>query len=178
MNIPALQTFEQFEQYEDDGMRHDLLKGEHIVQPPLNIRQSRIQHDLYHLLRPWVHQQRLGDMLILAGFKLSSDTFLQPDVSFLRTAQLLAADPDGYLEGSPALAIQIVTDSNMGARLDLKTEQYFAHGSEEVWIVYPKTRNVQLNYPDGTSKTFAKGELRSDLFPGWSTPVASLFPNS
>ena len=116
-------------------------------------------------------------MLILAGFRLSSDTFLQPDVSFLRTAQLQAADPDGYLEGSPALAIQIVTDSNVGARLDLKTEQYFAHGSEEVWIVYPKTRNVRLNYRDGTSKTVAEGELRSDLFPGWSILVASLFPN-
>ena len=118
MNIPALQTFEQFEQYEDDGMRHEFLKGEHIVQPPL-----------------------------------------------------------GYLEGSPALAIEIVTDSDVGSRLDLKTEEYFAHGSEEVWIIYPKTRNVRVNYPDGRSKIIAEGELRPDLFAGWPTPVASLFPD-
>jgi len=31
-----------------------------------------------------------------AGFKLSSDTWLQPDVSFLRTFQIDASDPDGY----------------------------------------------------------------------------------
>jgi Uma2 family endonuclease len=175
MSTPALQTFEQFEQYEDDGMRHELLKGEHIVQLPPTVRQSNIQHDLQDRLRRYVQQERLGEVYILAGFKLSSDTFLQPDVSFLRSKQLDAADPDGYLEGAPAVALLIPSDSSLAVHLDLKMEQYFEHGSEEVWIVYPKTRKVRMHYPDGRSQTVAEGELRSDLFPGWSIPVDSLF---
>ena len=177
MSTRTLQTFEQFEQFQDDGMKHELLKGEHIVLPPANSRHSDIQHRLLHLLYPYIKQHQLGDVRIETGFKLSSDTWLQPDVSFLRAAQIQATAPRRPYEGAPAIAIEVVSDSNTPARLNLKKELYFTHGSEEVWIVYPKTKMVQQHYPDGTSHTFSEGELRSDLFPGWSTPVASLFPD-
>src|SRR5450755_1737014 len=114
---------------------------------------------------------RLGEVHIEAGFKLSADTWLQPDVSFIRAAQIQKTDPNGYCEGSPALAVEVASDSNTAAQLDLKIELYFAHGSEEVWVVYPKTRRIRLHYPDGSSKTVAGTELRSDLFPDWSVPV-------
>ena len=175
MSTRTLQTFEQFEQFQDDGMKHELLKGEHIVLPPANSRHSDIQHRLLHLLYPYIKQHQLGDVRIEAGFKLSSDTWLQPDVSFLRAAQIQATAPRRPYEGAPAIAIEVVSDSNTPARLDLKKEQYFAHGAEEVWIVYPDAMHVRLHYPDGGNKTVTEGELRSDLFPGWSIPVDSLF---
>ena len=53
MSTRTLQTFEQFEQFQDDGMKHELLKGEHIVLPPANSRHSDIQHRLLHLLYSW-----------------------------------------------------------------------------------------------------------------------------
>jgi Uma2 family endonuclease len=175
MSTRTLVTFEQFEQFHDDGMKHELLKGEHIVVPPAKSRHSTIQHKLRDLLRPYVQEHRLGDVRIETGFKLSSNTWLQPDVSFLRAAQMNATDPDGYYEGAPALAIEVASESNTAAKLALKKELYFAHGSEEVWIVYPKDRTVLVHLLDGTSKTVAATELRSDLFPGWSIPVDSLF---
>jgi Uma2 family endonuclease len=176
MSTRTLQTFEQFEQFQDDGMKHELLKGEHIVLPPAKVRHGRIQQKLSDVLRPYVHQHKLGEVHIEHGFKLAADTWLEPDVSFVREAQIQVTDLDGYYEGSPAVAIEVVSDSNTPAKLNLKKELYFTHGSEEVWIVYPKTRTVRQHYPDGTSKTVVEGELQSDLFPGWSTPVASLFP--
>lgn len=175
MSTRTLQTFEQFEQFQDDGMKHELLKGEHIVLPPARSRHTRIQQKLSDVLRPYVREHELGEVHIEAGFRLSSDTWLQPDVSFLRAAQLQASDPDGYYEGAPAMAIEVASESNTAAQLDLKMEQYFAHGSEEVWVVYPKTRRIRLHYPDGDSKTVSSTELRSDLFPGWSIAVDSLF---
>ena len=143
--------------------------------PPAKIRHGRIQQKLSDVIRPYVHKHNLGEVHIENGFKLTADTWLEPDVSFVRTAQIQVSDLDGYYEGSPALAIEVVSDSNTPARLNLKKELYFTHGSEEVWIVYPKTRVVQQHYSDGTSHTSSEGELRSDLFPGWSTPVDSLF---
>jgi Uma2 family endonuclease len=175
MSTRTLQTFEQFEQFQDDGMKHELLKGEHIVLPPPKPRHSNVQHRLLFLLWAYVKEHQLGIVRIESGFRLSSDTWLEPDVSFLRAAQIQANDPDHYYDGAPALAIEVVSDSNTPVQLDLKMQQYFAHGSEEVWIVYPKTGTVRLHYPDGTSKTVAEGDLRSDLFPGWSIPVDSLF---
>jgi Uma2 family endonuclease len=66
-------------------------------------------------------------------------------------------------------------DSNTAAELDLKTELYFANGSSEVWVVYPKTRKVLVHLADGNIRTVAGGELRSDLLPGLSVSVEALF---
>jgi Uma2 family endonuclease len=175
MDTRTLQTFEQFEQYHDDGMKHELLKGEHIVAPPPKFRHSNVQHKLLHLLWPFVQQHQLGDVRIETGFKLSADTWLQPDVSFIRTAQIQTTDPNGYCEGAPTLAIEVASDSNTAAQLDLKIEQYFAHGSDEVWVVYPKTRKVLVHVADGGIRTIAGSELRSDLFPGSTVQVDALF---
>jgi Uma2 family endonuclease len=175
MDARTLVTFEQFEQFPDDGMKHELLKGEHVVVPPPKSRHTRIQQKIQDAFRPFVREHRLGEVHIEAGFRLTSDTWLQPDVSFVRSSQIQSSDPSGYYQGAPALAIEIVSDSNTAAQLDLKTELYFANGSSEVWVVYPKTRKVLVHRADGDIQTIATGELRSDLLPGWSVPVETLF---
>jgi Uma2 family endonuclease len=173
MPVPALLTFEQFEQYEDDGMVHELIQGEHVVTPPPRILRSLVRHNLHDALRPYVREHQLGEFYITAGFKLSSDTFLKTDVSFIRTAQLARTKPDGYFEGAPALAIEVASESNTAAQLDLKMELYFAHGAEDLWAVYPKTRRVRTHFPDGHSETLAD-DLKSALFPGWSAPMSAI----
>ncbi|HEV2689312.1 MAG TPA: Uma2 family endonuclease [Bryobacteraceae bacterium] len=143
--------------------------------PPATVRHSHVRHEIYDALEPFVRQRQIGDVHIVAGFLLSADTWLQPDVSFVRSPQVEVTDPDGYYQGSSAVAVEVASDSNMAEHLDRKIELYFAHGSEEVWIVYPKTRKVCVHYRDGTSRTVAGSELRSDVFPGWSIAVDTLF---
>jgi Uma2 family endonuclease len=174
MGVSTSLTFQEFEKYQDDGMKHELLKGEHIALPPAKFRHSNVQHGLLRVLQPYVDEHRLGDIRIEAGFKLSADTWLQPDVSFIRKSQIAGTAPDGYLEGAPALAIEVASDSNTAAQLDLKMELYFAHGAEEVWVIYPKTRRVRAHFPDGHSETLSGG-LQSALFPGWSAPLSAVF---
>jgi Uma2 family endonuclease len=108
------------------------------------------------------------------GFLLSADTFLLPAGCFIRMAHLKRTDRDGYVQGSPALAIEVASESNTAAQLDRKIEQYSAHGAEEVWVAYPETRKIRIHFPDGRSRT-ASGVLESDLFPGWSVPVSAIF---
>ena len=175
MGARTLVTFEQFEQFPDDGMKHELLERHHIVVPPPKSRHTRIQQKIQDVLRPFVRENRLGELHIEAGFRLASDTWLQLDVSFLRSSQIQSSDPSGYYQGAPAIAIEIASDSNTAPQLDLKTEPYFANGSSEVWVVYPKTRKVLVHLADGNIRTVATGELHSDLLPGWSVPVDDLF---
>ena len=174
MSARTLLTFEQFEQLHDDGLKHELLEGEHIVVPPPKRRHTKVQQNTSDSLRPFVKRKALGEVYIEAGFKMSSETWLQPDVSFVRESQLRSGDPDGYFEGSPALAIEVASESNTAAQLDRKIEQYFAHGAEEVWVIYPETRKVRIHFPDGSSRT-ATDQLESALFPGWSAPVSAIF---
>jgi Uma2 family endonuclease len=175
MGARTLVTFEQFEQFPDDGMKHELLKGEHIVVPPPKSRHTRVQQKIQDVLRPFVREQRLGEVHIEAGFRLTLDTWFQPDVSFVRTSQIPSSDPSGYYQGAPAVAIEIVSDSNTAVQLDLKTELYFANGSSEVWVVYPKTKKVLVHRADGEIQTIATGDLRSDLLAGWAVLVETLF---
>lgn len=174
MATKTLLTFEQFEKYQDDGLKHELLNGEHIILPPPEFEHSRIQHNLLDALRPYVRQRQLGDVMMEVAFRLSPDACLQPDVSFVRSAQIKNVVPGTYLQGSPALAIEVASDSNTAAQLDLKMELYFAHGAEEVWVVYPKTQRVRAHFPDGHSETLAGG-LQSGLFPGWAAPLSAIF---
>jgi len=174
MSARTLLTFEQFEQLHDDGLKHELLGGEHIVLPPAKFYHNSLQHRILFLLHPYIVKHQMGEVRIEAGFKLSSDTWLQPDVSFIRTAQVQRPRPTGYIEGAPAIPIEVASESNTAAQLDRKIEQYFAHGSEEVWVVYPETGKIRIHFPDGSSRT-ASDELKSDIFPGWSVPLAAVF---
>jgi len=126
-----------------------------------------------HALEPFVALYQLGEIYIEAGFKLTPVTWLQPDVSFIRTAQIERTDPDGYFAGSPAIAIEAASESN-AAELDRKMELYFAHGAEEVWVVYPETRRIRIHLPDGTSR-IAGDPLQSDALPGSSTSSSGVF---
>jgi Uma2 family endonuclease len=174
MATKTLLTFEQFETFQDDGKKHELLEGEHISMPPPKRPHTRVQQNLQDALRPYVLKHRLGEVHIEAGFKLSPRTWLQPDVSFVRSAQMALGDPNEYYQGAPALAIEVASDSNTAAQLDLKMELYFAHGAEEVWVVFPQTRRVRAYFPNGHSETLAEN-LQSAVFPGWSAPLAAIF---
>ena len=145
MSAQTLLTFEQFAQFHDDGLKHELLGGEHIAGPPPKTRHTRIQENLVEALRPYVRQRNIGRVHMEAGFRLSPDTWLQPDVSMVRESQIKRSDPNEYYEGSPAIAIEVASESNTAAQLDRKMEQYFAHCSEEVWVFYPETRRIRIS---------------------------------
>ncbi len=174
MPTRTLLTFEQFEKYQDDGAKHELVQGEHITLPPPKLRHTRVQQNLQDALRPYVRDHGLGEVHIEAGFKLSPESWLQPDLSFVRAAQVQRADPNYYYQGAPALAIEVASESNTAAQLDLKMELYFAHGAEEVWIVYPQTNRVRAYFPDGHGETLAP-HLHSALFPGWTCELSAIF---
>jgi Uma2 family endonuclease len=52
-------------------------------------------------------------------------------------------------EGSPIIAIEIVSAGNSAEEIDRKTEAYLEEGAAEVWIVYPGTRTVKVFRKDG-----------------------------
>ncbi|HMD47658.1 MAG TPA: Uma2 family endonuclease, partial [Bryobacteraceae bacterium] len=167
-------SFEQFEQLHDDGLKHQLLEGELLVVAPPKTPHTLIAENLADALRPYVKAHFLGRVHVEAGFKLSTATWLQPEVSFVRNQQVQQSDPTQYYSGSPAIAIEVASESNTAAELDRKMELYFSHGAEEVWVVYPETRRIRIHLPDGTSRT-AGDPVQSDSLPGWSAAPSAIF---
>jgi Uma2 family endonuclease len=104
-------------------------------------------------------------------------TIRRPDVSFLTHDRLRSAPPDECFEGSPELAVEIISPRDKAAALERKTRQYFKAGAKLVWQIYPETRTVQVHRADGSAAVLdQQGALTApELFGDWSTPVSALF---
>jgi Uma2 family endonuclease len=83
----------------------------------------------------------------------------RPDVFVMDRARFhSAAAQDRYPEGSPELAIEVVSPSNSRKQLSDKIDVYLMHGSLAVWIVYPRKRTVVLWEAGGKSRDFRVGD--------------------
>jgi len=171
----SLLTFEEFALMPepDEAVKEELLDGELIQVPPPFIDHMDIAHQLHELLTPLPggsnRPVNLGRIYIETGYKIGSNSWLTPDVSVTHARQRR----DKYLEGAPALAVEVIGESNTAERMDRKVKKYLANGGIEVWVAYPKTQCVWV-FRRGYAKEFC-GELRSDFFPGVTIDLVSLF---
>jgi Uma2 family endonuclease len=173
-----LLSWAAFEQLPDDGMHREVIQGELIILPPPKWKHSDVARRANRALLS-LEDHGLGDVYVEAGYKLSDNppTWIQPDVSFLRAERVRASKQDGYLTGAPDLAIEIVSPSESARDLKRKVEALLAAGGQQIWVVYPESRRVNVFLRDGTSRIFRASDSLSlpDLLPGWELPVAKLF---
>jgi Uma2 family endonuclease len=107
------------------GIRHEVIKGS------LNMHwASRLPPDIA--------------MLPETTFRLSEDTFVEPDFVFFRRADGLAA-----LSPSTALLAVEVADSGLSYDLDRKTRIYAAAGVREVWVIEAKSLVAHIRRSPG-----------------------------
>jgi Uma2 family endonuclease len=138
--MPAtLMSIAEFESLPDEPGKQELLQGEVITMPPAQDLHSSIVHAFYEALRSVVPA---GRVRIEAGYRMSRDTWLQPDVSVMWPDQPIE---NGYRKGSPLIAIEVVSPGNTAEEIERKTAAYLRHGAEEVWIVYPGTRSMMIH---------------------------------
>ena len=176
MGATTLLTFEDFERLPDSPGKRELLDGELIEIPPAKARHSKIRHRIYGKLDPLVREQGLGDVYTVAGFKLGERHWVQPDVSRLvSTGQDQASDPEGYFDGAPRLAIEVISAAHTAESVDRKIATYFEYGCEDVWVFYPKTRRTWVYRGNNPAAIEHKELLTSELFPGWKLNLAEVF---
>jgi Uma2 family endonuclease len=77
------------------------------------------------------------------------------------------------LESAPALAIEVISESNTAEQMERKVRTYLSNGGMEVWLVYPKTCCVWV-YREGHAEEF-QSVLRSTLLPGLEIDLNRLF---
>jgi len=173
MGTTTLLSFEEFEQLPDEPGKVELLDGELIQLPPAKLKHMDVTRRIYLLLVRAVagaeNSANLGEVYFETGYKFSSRAWLQPDVSIPYRDQ-----PRGvYFESAPALAVEVISESNTAAQMARKMKIYLANGGVEVWLVYPDTRCVWV-YREGHAEEF-ESVLRSSLLPGLEIDLSQLF---
>jgi Uma2 family endonuclease len=172
-------TWQAFEELPDgDGFHREVVEGELIVLPPAKSGHSEIARRAYRALMP-LETGGLTRVYIEAGYRLSNDppTWIQPDLSVLRTERALETHGEDYFVNAPDLAVEIISPSETARDLNRKIDLLLAGGSLAVWVIYPEEQEVRVFVPGGTSyiRRINDSLRLPELLPDFELPVARLF---
>ena len=163
----------------DPGHRYELVDGE-LVDMDGKPRHGAVTGEIYFLLRGHIGRNSLRFFVgVNTGFQMDPFTLRFPDVhvtSWERLAQYDETAP-GWPAFAPDVAIEVVSASNTPAALDRKTAEYFAGGSQAVWIADPDPRTVKIRRPGQPERIFGPGDVLSGEpeIPGFTCAVADIF---
>lgn len=125
-------------------------------------------------VRAWLFDAECGYL----GFGRGS-TLRKPDLSVVLHDRLPEI-PSGWINLAPDLAVEVVSPGDAAIDLELKVEEYLSAGVRLVWVVYPESRLVRVLRPDGTETRLREADTLhgEEVLPGFSCPVAELFPTA
>jgi Uma2 family endonuclease len=166
-------TYDDFVLFPDDGLRHELIDGEHYVTPSPNTNHQTVVANLHLLIGTWLRAHPIG-RLFFAPFDvvLSQLDVVEPDLLYMsneRKAQILT---DANVRGVPELVIEVGSPSTRRRDDTTKRSLYERSGVSEYWVVDPELEVVRVYTRDG--ERFARPrELSSDAADLLTTPLLS-----
>jgi Uma2 family endonuclease len=136
-------TYADYAALPDDGRRYELHEGELSVTPSPGTRHQRVKANLFDVLRHHVRDHQLGELFDAPTDCILSDTtVVQPDILFI-DAQHVSRVSERAIEGSPTLAIEVLSPSTVRIDRRRKTPLYASHGVSWYWIVDPVGREIE-----------------------------------
>ncbi len=140
---PLITTIEQLRALPEDGLKHELLDGEHVVTPTPRMDHQRVVQALYEALRGALRDRQDLELFGVGGdIELSGTTLVVPDLFVLKR------DPNRPIRrwedaGIPPLAIEVLSPSTASRDRGKKRRLYLEAGVEEYWIVDVDARLVE-----------------------------------
>ena len=177
---PAASTKLTFEDYcllPDDGRRHEIIDGEHYVNPSPNTKHQIISRQMAFAMWGFVEPRQLGEVFY-APFDVVLSPFdvVEPDIVFVSAARshiLTSAN----IQGAPDLVVEILSPSNRQYDQIVKFKRYDALGVAEYWIVDPDAETVTIYRRTSTGFALAPMSdiLTTPLIPGFALPTRDIF---
>jgi Uma2 family endonuclease len=177
---PTTMTAEDLWQMPDDGMKHELVRGELRTTPPTGHEHGWLASRIDRRLANHVDEQGLGDVTTEVGCRLPTEpeTVRAPDVAFIARARVEAAGRSRrYFEGAPDLAVEVVSPSDTSTEVHEKALDWLAAGTRLVLVVHPRPRTVTAYRSAADIVILRDGDTleAGDVVAGWSVAVAELF---
>lgn len=170
-------TFEDFLKLpEEEGKTFELDEGELLMEPSPTFLHNRIRDRIARRLGEFVENHQLGEVVVEMDFRLGPDTVRNPDVAFVTAQHLERIDVNrSPVDGAPALAVEVISPTNIAQDIVKKIQQYLGSGCRSVWIVYPTLHLVEIHSSAGVRKVQDGNLTDEPLLPGFSLPLAFLF---
>ena len=166
----------------DDGFVYELIKGELIkVSPPPGHEHGLVAMSIAGPLYEYVKKHQLGNVYAAeTGYLLEQDpdTVRAADVSFIRRERIENAGRiEGYWQGAPDLAVEVISPSDTVGRIEGKVGEWLESGVSLLWIVSPQLRTVTAYESLTDITTFTEKDTLDggDVVPGFEILVAEIF---
>ncbi len=144
----AITTIEELLALPEDGFRHELLEGEHVVTPAPALPHQMVLQKLHLVLgNALADRDDLIVFLSPADVVLGPESLLQPDLFIIKK------EPGRHLTswteiGIPILAVEILSPSTAARDRGKKRRIYQKAGIAEYWIVDSDARIVERWMPN------------------------------
>lgn len=167
--------------------RVEVIDGEVVEMSPVGLIHHAIVMNILRILDGYVLEHGGGyvypDGLIfllhLEGTRLKGAQV--PDVSFIRENNIPQSwDFRRPLPGAPDLAVEVISPDDKAELILFRTRKYLEAGTEQVWVVYPESRELHQFQRDRADETVHvyTGDDRVDveaLFPGLPLSLTDIF---
>lgn len=176
-------TYDDFVRFPDDGLRHELIDGEHFVTPSPNMNHQRVSGRLHLAMGTYLRANPIGE-LFYAPFDVVFSRFdvVEPDLLYLSNERAADALTSKNVQGVPNLVVEILSKGTRRRDETLKRRLYERSGVDEYWIVNPDTGRIHVHQRAGGAfgaalelGRHAEDSLTTPLLPGFSVRLSDVF---
>lgn len=161
----------------DPEKSYEIVNGQPEEKEMPGARHGGVAARLIIRLGNYVESNNLGSLYSEASFIIGQNERI-PDVAFVASDRIPPeGEPATLWPMAPDLAIEVISPNDIYLKVMSKTDDYFAAGVKQVWLVDPELRIISV-YRSLTDVTiFAEeNELASeDLFPGFCCRLNEIF---
>jgi Uma2 family endonuclease len=152
-----------------------------LVEKHVGIESNEIGLLIAYLLIDYSRKHRVGRVLgYESGFHCfphDPSMIRKPDVAFLSYDKAPADKVIGaYSKVAPEIAIEVLSPNDVFKEVSEKVSDYLAAGVNQVWVVNPFRKQVEVHTSAGTKVLSASDELTAEaILPGFRCQVGELF---
>jgi len=179
---PIRFTYEDYVEFPDDGRRHELIDGEHVVTPAPTRRHQELSGRLHLALGKYLEAHPVGKVYYSPIDVILSDLdVVQPDLVYVSSerSEVLGT----WIHGAPDLAIEIVSPASRKNDEVTKRRLFDRFDFREYWVVDPEIETVKVYRRDergafpraAEPSREADDVIRTPLLPGLAIPLRALF---
>jgi Uma2 family endonuclease len=173
-------TYADYLLFPDDGLRHEIIDGEHYVTASPVTRHQRILLNVSHLIQSYLDVHPIGELFFAPiDVLLSENDIVVPDLIFISRERSRVVTRKN-VQGAPDLIVEILSPSNRSRDEELKRSLYERAAVQEYWLVDPERDVVVVNRR--TQAGFNALEaydstqtMRTPLLPGFELPLVRVF---
>ena len=178
-------SYEDYLLFPEDGLRHEILDGEHYVTSAPSRWHQAASANLTYFFVGFLRRHPLGKVFS-APFEvvLSEHDIVQPDLLFISNERLDILT-EKNVQGTPDLMIEILSGNSRRRDETLKRDRYEWAGVLEYWLVDPRRQTVRIYRRSGAGfgaaldfSAAAGDVLTTPLLPGLEVPVGEIFDQS